>query len=47
MSRSVKLVLAMSEDINDNAFFFGCHEGITQEQREAIVGYFHEFFQSI
>lgn len=29
--------------INDNGFFFGNHQGIGEEQREAIVSYFREF----
>ncbi len=36
--------LASAELIDRNGFFFGVHEGLTEEQRGAIVGYFREFF---
>lgn len=35
--------LPNSRYINRNAFFFGNHQGIGKEEREAIVGYFEEF----
>lgn len=31
--------------IDRNGFFFGCHERLTEEQREAIIGYFKSFFE--
>ena len=33
--------------IHRNAFFFGNHHGIGKQEREAIVGYFEEFFKEI
>lgn len=36
--------LANAQYIHDNAFFFGLHQGIRDEERDAIVGYFKEFF---
>ena len=36
--------LTNAQYIHDHAFFFGNHQGIGPEQREAIVGYFKEFF---
>lgn len=37
--------LPNAEYIHKNAFFFGNHHGIGKVQREAIVGYFHEFME--
>jgi len=37
--------LANAQYIHENGFFFGCHQGIAQDQREAIVGYFKDFFE--
>ena len=37
--------LANSEYIHSNAFFIGVHHGIGPEEREAVVGYFKEFFK--
>ncbi len=39
--------LTNSELIQENAFFFGNHHGIGPEEREAIVGYFREFFEGL
>ena len=39
--------LSTAQYIHDNAFFFGNHHGIGPEEREAIVGYFTEFFERI
>ena len=39
--------LANAQYIHDNAFFFGNHQGIGPEEREAIVGYFREFFEQV
>ena len=36
--------LTNAQYIHDNAFFFGNHQGIGPEEREAIVGYFREWF---
>ena len=36
--------LEQAQYIDQNGFFFGVHEGLTEEQREAIVFYFKEFF---
>ena len=37
--------LPNSRFVNDNAFFFGNHQGIGKKEREAIVSYFDEFMQ--
>ena len=39
--------LTNAQYIHDNAFFFGNHHGIGPEEREAIVGYFTEFFRGV
>ena len=39
--------LTNAQYIHDNAFFFGNHQGIGPEEREAIVGYFREFFEDV
>ena len=39
--------LTNAQFIHDNAFFFGDHSGIGPEQREAVVGYFREFFEKV
>lgn len=39
--------LKNAQHIHMNGFFFGNHQGIGMEQREAIVGYFREFFESV
>lgn len=38
--------LERADWIDWNGFFFGCHERLTEEQREAIIGYFREFFSN-
>jgi len=39
--------LPNSRFIMRNSFFFGNHHGITQQEREAIIGYFEEFMGRI
>ena len=39
--------LTNAQYIHDNAFFFGNHQGIGPVEREAIVGYFTEFFERV
>ena len=39
--------LTHAQYIHDNAFFFGNHSGIGPVDREAIVGYFREFFEKV
>jgi len=39
--------LENAELIDRNAFFFGCHQGIGEPEREAVVGYFREFFDNV
>ena len=39
--------LTNAQLIHDNAFFFGNHSGIGPEEREAVVGYFKEFFRRL
>ena len=39
--------LTNAQYIHENSFFFGNHQGIGPEEREAIVGYFTEFFERI
>ena len=36
--------LPMAEMIDKQSFFFGCHEKLSEDQREGIVGYFKEWF---
>ena len=36
--------LPMAEMIDKQSFFFGCHEHVSEDQREGIVGYFKEFY---
>ncbi len=43
--RHGRMGLKNAQYIHENGFFFGNHQGIGVEQREAIVGYFHEFFE--
>jgi CDP-6-deoxy-D-xylo-4-hexulose-3-dehydrase len=38
-------MLPNSRFVNDNAFFFGNHQGIGKNEREAIVSYFDEFIK--
>lgn len=38
--------LRNAQYIHENAFFFGNHQGIGAVEREAIVGYFKEFFDA-
>lgn len=35
--------LTNTQYIHDNAFFFGNHQGIGVQEREAVAGYFHDF----
>jgi len=37
--------LTNAQYIHDHSFFFGNHQGIGPEEREAIVGYFHDFMK--
>ena len=39
--------LINAQYIHDHAFFFGNHQGIGPEEREAIVEYFQEFFEKV
>ncbi len=39
--------LPMAEMIDKQSFFFGCHEHLSEDQREGIVGYFKEFFAGV
>lgn len=39
--------LKMAKMIDKQSFFFGCHEKVSEDQREGIVGYFKEFFDGI
>ena len=45
INHRVSGVLTNAQYIHDNAFFFGNHQGIGPEEREAIVSYFHEFMK--
>ena len=37
--------LPNAQYIHENAFFFGCHQGVGQEEREAVAAYVHEFMK--
>ena len=39
--------LRNAQYIHDNGFFFGTHQGIGEAEREAIVSYFHDFFDEL
>jgi len=39
--------LPMAEMIDRQSFFFGCHEHVSEDQREGIVGYFQEFYEKL
>ena len=39
--------LKNTEHIHKNGFFFGVHQGIGPEEREAVAGYFKEFFEAL
>ena len=37
----------VAKSINENGFYIGCHQEITQEERDYIAGKFREFFASL
>ena len=37
--------LPNAQYIHDNAFFFGCHQGVGFAEREAVAGYIHQFMK--
>ena len=39
--------LTNSTLINNQSFFFGNHQGIGDQEREAVTGYFQEFFAEV
>jgi CDP-4-dehydro-6-deoxyglucose reductase, E1 len=41
------LDVSTAQYIHENAFFFGNHHGIGEQEREAVAGYFHEFMEKV